>query len=125
MLTADQTKELETSLCHFTGTEAYHKFSILSQLVLTDGVKYLCDKAGAYWIVDIIASYQKKCDKDEALKYFQLWELKVTDRTGVVTCKKDSGVPPTIKQKIPYTEFPLPSIKLYCIDGVILLTSEY
>ena len=122
---AGEATELKKNLAYFTGTEAYHKFSILSNLVITDGVKYLADKAGAYWLLDIIASYQKQCMKDEMLRDFQIWTLTAKDNEGEVTCKKDSGYPPFIKQKIPYTDFPLDEIKLYCINNVILLTSEY
>jgi len=115
---------LKTELAHFTGTEQYHKFSILSNLKLTDGAKHLADKAGAYWLMDIIASYQKQCQKDPMLRDFQLWTLKVEDGVGVVTCERDTD-DVAIKQEIPYTDFPLDEIKLYCINGVILLTSEY
>ena len=117
-------ENLQNSLAQFTGTEEYHKFSILSKLVITDGVKYLCDKAGAYWLMDIIASYQSRCKKDPMLAEFQLWTLKVKDNKGVVTCERDTN-DIAISQPIPFTDFPMDEIKLYCINGVILLTSEY
>jgi len=117
-------QEIESDLPYFTGTEEYHKFSILSNLKLTDGVKYLCDKAQCYWLMDIIASYQNKCNKDEMLKYFQIWTLTIKDGKAIVKCERDTD-DIAITQKIPYTDFPLDSIKLYCIDGIILLTSEY
>jgi len=117
-------QSIESNLPYFTGTEAYHKFSILSNLKLTDGVKYLCEKAQCYWLMDIIASYQNKCNKDEMLKYFQIWTLTVKNGEAVVKCERDTN-DIAITQKIPYTDFPLDSIKLYCDNGVILLTSEY
>jgi hypothetical protein len=120
----EATTELENALAYFTGTEAYHRFSPLSKLVLTDGVKYLADKTGAYWLMDIIASYQQKCMKDEMLRDFQLWTLKVKDDEGVVTCERDTD-DVAFQQKIPFTDFPLAEISLYCINGVILLRSEY
>jgi hypothetical protein len=44
-----------SNLDGFTGTEAYHPWSILfRKAVLTDGAKYLADKAGAYWLMDVI-----------------------------------------------------------------------
>ncbi len=46
----------ETDLNQFTGTECYYAY--LVGLKLTDGVKFMADKAGAYWLLDIIASYQ-------------------------------------------------------------------
>jgi len=116
--------ELLSGMEQCTGTETYHKFSILSKLVLTDGVKYLCEKAGAYWLMDVIASYQAKCNQDEMLREFQIWTLTVKDGAGVVKCLRDTN-DVAFTQDIPYTDFPLYEIKLYCINGVILLTSEY
>ena len=127
MTTEATTKEqtnLETELSMFTGTQAYHRFSIISKLVMTDGVKYLCEKAGCYWLMDLIASYQQKCMRDSMLRDIQFWTLKVNDSTGVVTCDRDTD-DTAFKQNIPYTDFPLNEIKLYCTNGVILLPSEY
>ncbi len=45
----------QAELAQFTGTEQYYKH--LGGLVYTDGVKYLAEKAGSYWLLDIIASY--------------------------------------------------------------------
>lgn len=119
-----ETTELEAALAQFTGTEQYHKFSYCSKLVITDGVKYLATKANCFWLLDIIASYQPKCNKDEMLKEFQVWTLKVNNTTGKVICERDTN-DIAITQDIEHTDFPLPSIKLYCINGVILLPSEY
>ena len=120
-----ESTELENALVYFTGTEAYHKFSAFSQLKLTDGVKYLCEKAGSYWLMDIIHSYQNKCKQDEMLKDFQMWTLTVnSDNTATVICERDTD-DIVITQDIPYTDFPLKNIKLYCINEIIMLTSEY
>jgi len=115
--------ELEQGLAQCYCSEEYHRFSVLSPLKITDGVKYLCDKAGAYWLLDIIASYQPQCQRDPMLRDFQLWTLKVNDREGRVICERDTD-DIAISQDIPYTDFPLDSIKLYCTNGVILLPSE-
>ena len=122
---AQETKRaLETNLPYFTGTEQYHAYTF--GLKLTDGAKYLADKAQAYWLMDIIASYQPQCQKNEMLQHFQLWTLTVNeDKSATVICQEDSGRTPSIKQDIPYTDFPLNEIKLYCIDNIILLPSEY
>jgi len=117
---------LKSELDQFCGTEAYHKFSLspISKLVMTDGVKYLCDKARCFWLMDIIASYQNKCNKDEMLREFQVWTLTVNNGKGVVKCERDTN-DVFLTQNIPHTDFPLDEIKLYCINGVILLPSEY
>ena len=118
----------ETDLNSFCGTTQYFRY--LCGLKLTDGVKYLADEAGAYWLLDIIASYQT--DPKIRREPFQVWELTLSPKdkaTGkqaaVVTMKTDTKHPLLVKQEIEYTDFPLDSITLYLIDGVILLTSEY
>lgn len=122
--TKPTSQELQNSLSQFSGTEDYHRFSILSKLVITDGVKYLADKAGAYWFLDVIASYRRP-------EPFQIWELTVTREEGtnhnkaLVTMKEDSKSPVLITQEIEYTDFPLGSYTVWAIDGVILLPNEY
>ena len=123
--TTTPTADLQQNLMMFTGTEARHRASGLStRLQMTDGVKYLCDAAQCYWLMDIIASYQPQCNKDEMLKYFQIWTLTVEGNSGKVICERDTD-DIAIQQDIEHTSFPMDSIKLYCIDDIILLPSEY
>ena len=105
-------------LSQFIGTEQYHQHW-MQQIVFTDGVKYMADVGGAFWLIDVIASYRRK-------EHFQIWELKVNpDKSCIVTMKEDTDEPVLVTQEIPFTDFPLESIKLYLIDGVLLLPSEY
>jgi len=75
--------EIEAALPHFTGTEEYHRMRypwLRKDLLLTDGAKYLADKAGliggtAYWLIDIIASHQ--LNHKVASEGFQTWKLYV------------------------------------------------
>ncbi|MCK9598089.1 MAG: hypothetical protein M0R06_03545 [Sphaerochaeta sp.] len=50
-------EELEAGLAQFYGSEQWYKASF-GGVVYTDGVKYLADHAGAYWLIDAVASYQ-------------------------------------------------------------------
>ena len=114
-------QDLERNLEAFTGTENYYRHWT-GEIVYTDGVRYLAEKAGAHWLIDAIASWQHRV-KD---CYFQIWELRVNDDgSAVLTMKEDTDEPEKVRQKIPFTDFPLEYIKLYCIDGVLLLPSEY
>jgi len=108
-----------SELNNFTGTEKYYKHWT-GILVYTDGVQYLAKEGGAYWLIDAIASYRRR-------EHFQLWELKVNTETkeAVLTMREDSDTPVLVKQEIGFTDFPLSKIKLYLIDGVLLLPSEY
>ncbi|MEG4210376.1 DUF6876 family protein [Microcoleus sp. S13_B4] len=126
---------LSKNLQHFNGSEQYYKHFL--GLLYTDGVKYLAENAEAYWLIDAIVSYQHRLRKVRSLSEFQLWFLHVGDKhefikpkspnDAVLTCWEDTPTPetkPAIIQQIPYTEFPLPEMKLFLRDRVLLLPSE-
>lgn len=117
-------QEIRTNLAQYIGTEAYHRFSILTKLVLTDGAKGLCEMCGCYWLMDIIASYQGK--KLEAkTDGFQVWKLTKIENKWLVTCD-DGNDNIAVKQVVKFSDFPLEDgIKVYCTNNVILLPSEY
>ena len=119
--------QLTTALLQFTGSTQCHRWSRLTRLVMTDGVQYLAKEAGAYWLLDAIASYQNspQVKGSRRLQEIQFWTLSVNGSQGILECVEDSGEPPIVRQEIPYTDFPLKEIKLYVCNGVIFLPSEY
>lgn len=107
-----------SELSQFVGTTQYFPHSA-GRVVFTEGVQYLAERGGAYWLIDAIASYNRQ-------EPFQIWELKKhQDNTATLTMREDTGRPTKVRQEISYTDFPLEGIKLYLIDGVLLLPSEY
>ncbi|MBO1072941.1 MAG: hypothetical protein HEQ13_27995 [Dolichospermum sp. DEX189] len=130
-------EELQQSLKHFTSTDNYYRH--LLSIRHTDGIQYLAQEAQCYWLIDVIASHQtKKLLADQMLKDFQLWLLVVGDshefikpkphHQAVVTCWGDTPDPeitPYIRQDIEFTDFPLPEIKLFLVQGVLMLPGEY
>jgi hypothetical protein len=117
--------ELEAELQQFTGTEHYYKY--MFNIVLTDGTKYLADRAGAYWLMDVVASWQTA--KKVACERFQLWKLDVKEDKKAIVVADDGNGNEIARQKIPYTDFPLRSQRLYLVnDGkyrVLMLPGEY
>lgn len=126
---------LSKNLQHFCGTEEYYKH--LLGIHYTDGVKYLAENAQAYWLIDAIASHQPRARRIHRLTEFQLWFLHVGNKhefikprspnAAVLTCWEDSptaDTKPAIIQQIPFTDFPLPEIKLFLQEKVLLLPSE-
>ena len=110
-------------LNHATGTESYHRYSPIPGFpVITDGVFMLAEAAGCYWLLDVIGSYQSNRKLDQS---FQIWKLIVdtVNKSAVVQGYNDTTL--VVTQEIPYTDFPLEELKLYLMDGVILLPSEY
>ena len=111
---------LDAELQSFTGTQNYYRN--FTGLLYTDGIQHLAERAGAYWLIDLVGSYQPRL-RDAP---FQAWSIAVNDdRTGQVTMVEDDGEPNRVTQDIPYTDFPLRDFSFYCIDGVMLLKSEY
>lgn len=107
----------EFELRQFTGTEHYYKHWL--GFNYTDGVKYVAEKANAYWLLDLIGSYHRK-------ESFQVWKLTVNDdKTALIVMREDSDQPIIVRQKIPYTDFPLKKIEFFLIDSVLILPSEY
>ncbi|MBI4977969.1 MAG: hypothetical protein HZC28_10815 [Spirochaetes bacterium] len=114
--------ELKTALAGFQGSEQYYRHW-LRNIVYTEGVKYLADTAGAYWLIDIVASAQSVPQlKGES---FQTWILDVYPDHHAKVYATDGNTTTLYSQEIPYTDFPLDSIKLFLADNVLLLPSEY
>ena len=122
-------EEIQSALAHCYGTQNYHRFSSLFRKhVLTDGVHMLCEMADCYWLMDAIASYHDAAQKDEMLRDMQFWTLTVTDGKATLICERDTN-DVAFKQEIPYTDFPLDTIKFYVNRAdedlwVIMLPSE-
>ncbi|MGG6294943.1 DUF6876 family protein [Leptolyngbya sp. AN02str] len=115
----------EADLAQFTGTSTYYQHSLGVQY--TDGVHYLAERAGAYWLIDAIASWQidPRVHRDPMLQQIQFWKLVVNDdRSALLVCERDEG-DVAVSQEIPFTDFPLKQVRLYFQNGVVLLPSEY
>ena len=120
---AKSRKEIMDVMNQAHGTEQYHKYSPFPGYpVATDGVIALAEAGGCYWLLDIIGSYQTDERLDSA---FQVWELKVNlgDCNAVVRGYNDTEL--IVTQEIPRTDFPLEELKLFLMDGVLLLPSEH
>jgi len=137
----------ESDLSQFTGTNQYWRSGLpIHPFLYTDGVQYLANKGGAYWLLDLIGSWQiePEIKNDPMLVEMQFWTLTVSENASAVAiCERDSG-DVVVSQKIPCTDFPLPRIQLYLAHvgnywsysvtcgprtnadyGVLLLPSEY
>jgi hypothetical protein len=79
----------------------------------------------AYWLFDAILSYQ--CEAVLRGIKFQIWELMQlkTDLTWLLTCRPDTGKKTLVRQSIKFSDFPIDYIKIWVIDKVALLPSEY
>lgn len=114
---------LDFNLSQFYGSETFYRHSLLPRVVYTEGVQYLAKKAGAYWLIDKIATvgwYKLKHEE------FQTWELTVNKKDDTALLIATDGNKKRLwLEKLDFTDFPLESIKLYQVNGTIMLPSEY
>ncbi len=53
-MTKPDAKQLKAEPRQFTGTEQYYFNPLFEQFRYTDGVKFLAERAGAYWLLDYL-----------------------------------------------------------------------
>jgi hypothetical protein len=110
-------------LAWFTGTANWYRHPLAKSVLYTDGVKFIAERAGAYWLIDEIALSQISEPALNA-EEFQLWTLLVDGTAAILRCD-DGNDRKLLEKRIDYTDFPEPGIKLYFTDGVIMLPGEY
>jgi hypothetical protein len=127
-------------LAAFTGDLDRYRHGLNRRVIYTPGVQYLAEAGGAYWLIDVIASwigspsFNKAVAADERIAHLHHWSLEVTGNAGTVQARIEGQEPPFapqafITQEIPFTNFPLPEVHIWCgFDGenwTLFLPSEY
>ncbi len=124
-----QPDQLRAQLAHFTGSETFTRHALIPTVLMTEGVSFLADTAGAHWLTDAIASYV--LDQRAQRESFQAWHLAVdpTTRKAILTMTDGNSSKPIITQEFDYTDFPLDEIDLWLVASgstwVMMLPSEY
>jgi hypothetical protein len=118
----DTRQKLLDGLAQQIGSEAVFRHWS-RRLVYTEGVQFLAEQAGAYWLIDLIASW---CvDPRIQANEFVHWKLTVNaDRTAIALADDGNGNE-ILRQNISFTDFPLDEITLFLTDRTLLLPSEY
>lgn len=92
-------------------------------LVVTEGMHHLCERAGAHWLMDLVASYQTPLLSDET---FQLWSVEVENGRGRVTCQRDTGEKFLVEQELTATDWPADELgnkyEFYVQHGTVGMT---
>jgi hypothetical protein len=112
-------------LDQFTGGSAqWYRHAINRKVLFTDGVKYVADQGGAYWLLDEIALIQPY-DRRVAAEEFQVWTLSVRpDRSATLRCEDGNGKA-VFSKEIAYTDFPMDEVTLWFADSTIYLPCEH
>ena len=114
---------LKAELRQFTGTEQYYYNPLFKDFRYTDGVKFLAERAGAYWLLDYIFSNQPhRSLRGEA---FQVWKVRVNQDDSATLTVEDGNDNVLTTFSIEFTDFPLEEFDLWLIEKVLILPSEY
>ena len=117
------TQKLINELSQFNGTENWYKNPLFPGYYYTDGIQYLAEQAGAYWLIDYIFSNQSISAIRKLT--FQAWKLDVNDdHTAKISVMDDNGAE-VYSFHLEFTDFPLKEISLWLTDRILLLPSEY
>ena len=120
---------LQIKLLHCVGTSKLTRHNLVRNLLLSEGAILLANEAGAYWLLDAIASWQ--IDARARAEPFQTWDLRVdtATRAAVLSMTDGNSTDAIIRQEIDWTDFPLDGMTLWLVvDGdirVMLLPGEY
>src|SRR4051812_21249348 len=95
----------KSDLKQFNGSEQWHRHSMESKVLYTDGAQYVAEAGGAYWLLDEIVFGQS--EPKIAAQKFQVWRLKVNaDRAATLSCTDENGHT-VFSKHIESTDFPL------------------
>ncbi len=121
-----EVQALKDNLKQFTGSQTVCRYSpnLLPHILLTEGVKFLAETTGAFWMMDTIG-YKLR----EISDYFVVIHVVVQNRSAVMRFT-DGNETEYFAQHIDYTDFPLEEVKLYASRSddrtwVVMLPSEY
>ena len=92
-------------------------------LVYTAGVKFLAERCGLFWLIDVIAAWQWRALREPDLAVIQFWQLRPIGTRRVLLCMRDSE---SLVFALPVTGHPsaLDYLGLYVEFGVLMLPSE-
>jgi hypothetical protein len=114
---------LKAELRHFTSSQEYFRNPLFRGFIYTEGVKYLAEKAQAYWLIDYILSNQ--LHQTLRGQRFQVWKIHVNHEDKAIITVDDGDGNKLVQFRIPFTDFPLIHFSLWLVDKTLLLPSEY
>lgn len=109
-------------LAHFTGSENRYFHPFFRAFNYTDGVQYVGANGASWLVTDILAVLCTK--RKVAVESFVCITFTCKDGKGVIVWDDGNGKV-LHRQKVDFTDFPLPSIKFFATDRMLMLASEY
>lgn len=121
-------KEILDGLQHFHGSETFYKIPLIGTRY-TEGLKYLAQAADCYWLItdaSVIAKSLMDRSYFISLDFKRLSEEE-QDASGHEAKIEYGDGNGNILETHPYTvtDFPLQELRLFFVDGTLMLPGEY
>jgi len=108
-------------LRNFGGTETWFRHSLYRKYLYTEGVQYVAETGGAYWLIDKIFDCQS-CVPKLQNEEFCVWTLTLNkDGQGAKLTCTDGNETQLYAENILFTDFPLESVSLWLTNNTLLL----
>ena len=123
-----QVNKIKSELEQFIGSETFYKIPLIGTR-FTDGIKYLADAAECFWLVtDASVIAKSLMDKSYFVtvdfKRLSEKEREESQCEALINYSDGNGhIFETHKYHV--TDFPLDELRLFFIDGTLMLPSEY
>lgn len=112
----------DLDLSGFYGTEQYHVQPLYRRMQYTDGIAFIAETCGAYWLLDILGT--EIHPKLEKWGGFLVIKLHTTDDSKMSITVTDGDYKKLYQKNIDYTDFPKGELELFMENDVLLLPSE-
>ena len=113
--------EFKNHLNQFTGTDRWYRHGLNKACLYTDGVRFFVEEAGAYWLLDILATEFFELQRKVG---FLSVTLKVAGNQASLLVE-DGDYKELACKFIEYTDCPEGEWKFFFTNEVLLLPSEY
>jgi hypothetical protein len=118
--------EIRSGIGQFTGSQKFTRH--LCGTILTEGAVWLADSAQAWWMMDMVASYQTEAKVKR--EQMQVYKFTINLESGQAEVEISDGNKKVLATQKFTTDFPLASITLWACENelgghTVMLPSEY
>ena len=113
----------------FIGTEKYYKNSLFPRYRYTEGVKFVAETVGAYWLIDYIfpryMTIVKKHKVENLYWHFKIDSSDENEGPMILIKVQDGDCRELENYEIGFTDFPNGDFEIWMHGGILHLPSEH
>jgi hypothetical protein len=124
----DKVNKIKAELQHFCGTKMFFKIPLIGTR-FTDGLKYLANEAGCFWLItdaSVIAKSLSNRSHFITIDFKRLSEKEQFEKQCEAIINYSDGNDKIFEtHRYNVTDFPLDELRLFFADNTLMLPSEY